>query len=174
MLHFFSSGAEVRCILRMFCHLYIFMGVHNILNMRLFDRCVFSEPCAFSETESASCRKLAPRPRTRWSGSAWNKCPSDIVCIVSLHVHGLFMGAHVSLCILEKGGGGMEEGSLLRLKVLWYSSMFKHGLGILQSASLPPFSRERGRRPRGRERGPRQRALALVAWDTVWDTGFCG
>lgn len=47
------------------------------------------------------------------------------------------MGAHVSLCILEIGGG-MEEGSLLHLKVLWYLSVFKHVLGILQSASVPP------------------------------------
>lgn len=49
-----------------------------------------------------------------------------------------YLWVHVSLCILEKGGG-MEEGILLRLKVLWYSSMFKHVLCILQSASLPPF-----------------------------------
>lgn len=67
-----------------------------------------------------------------------------------------YLWVHVSLCILEKGGGGgTEEGSLLRLKVLWYSSMFKHVLRILQSVSFAvPFPWERGRRPRGTERGP--------------------
>lgn len=122
------------------------------------------------KTKSASGRELMRRPRTRW-------CPSDIVCRVSLYVHGLFMGAHVSLCILQIGGG-MEEGSLLHLKVLWYLSVFKHVLGILQSASVSPSPGSAGGalggRGEERERCPPQRALALVAWDTVWDTGFCG
>lgn len=35
-------------------------------------------------------------------GFAWNKCPSDIVCRVSLYVRVLLMGAHVSLCIFSQ------------------------------------------------------------------------
>lgn len=52
-----------------------------------------------------------------------------------------YLWVHVSLCILakrEEGRGG-EGSSLLRLKVLWYSSVLKHVLGILQSVSSLPF-----------------------------------
>lgn len=48
------------------------------------------------------------------------------------------MGARF-LMYSGRGGGGGGRSSLPCLKVLRYSSLFKHVLGILQSASSPPL-----------------------------------
>lgn len=48
-----------------------------------------------------------------------------------------YLWVHMFSYAFSLKGAGLEEGSLLLLKVLWYWSMFKHVLGIRQSPSLP-------------------------------------
>lgn len=63
-------------------------------------------------------RDVSKINKTKGLGFVCNKCPSEIVCRGSVYVHALFMGEHVSLCIL--GSEGEQPASSQGALVLAY------------------------------------------------------
>lgn len=58
-------------------------------------------------------RDVSKINKTKGVGFLCNKGPSEIVCRGSVYVHALFMGEHVSLCILEGEQPVSSQGALV-------------------------------------------------------------